>query len=400
MLRLIFAILVILVVAVGGWLLVWQGGDSGEDRQSVSRDSSGNETASRVSPSSRFGASGESSEDDIAPAEESSDSSGNGSGEPQIDSPEKSGAVTSAEPGVEAEVVSQSVEPVTEDDGLPAFDVVRVDRTGEVVIAGRTRPGELVRIIDGDRIIGEIEADANGQWVFVLEGRLEPGTHELTLKSLSADGREDLSDQVAIVEVPERETEQEVLTVLVPQQQDGTPSRVVQKPGAEPEVIGEGESGEGVSSGDLAVDTVDYDEEGKAVIAGKAKSGDKVIAYLDNEFIGEGDVGPDGRWAIKPQKEIEEGLHQLRVDQVEGQDRVVERVELPFSRSPSIEVSENERVVKVQPGNSLWRISRRIYGEGGQYTVIYQRNQGQIRDPDLIYPGQIFVVPKQTGNTQ
>jgi nucleoid-associated protein YgaU len=52
----------------------------------------------------------------------------------------------------------------------------------------------------------------------------------------------------------------------------------------------------------------------------------------------------------------------------------------------------NGRVV-IQPGNSLWRISRVIYGQGIQYTIIYQANKDQIRDPELIYPGQIFATP-------
>ena len=43
--------------------------------------------------------------------------------------------------------------------------------------------------------------------------------------------------------------------------------------------------------------------------------------------------------------------------------------------------------------NSLWRISRRVYGAGLRYSVIYQANRDRIRDPNLIYPGQIFVVP-------
>ena len=47
----------------------------------------------------------------------------------------------------------------------------------------------------------------------------------------------------------------------------------------------------------------------------------------------------------------------------------------------------------VQPGNSLWRIARRIYGGGMRYVVIYEANRDQIRDADLIYPGQIFVTP-------
>jgi nucleoid-associated protein YgaU len=49
--------------------------------------------------------------------------------------------------------------------------------------------------------------------------------------------------------------------------------------------------------------------------------------------------------------------------------------------------------VVIQPGNNLWQISRVIYGKGVQYTVIYEANKDQIRNPNLIYPGQIFETP-------
>ncbi|OYX44402.1 MAG: hypothetical protein B7Z02_06575 [Rhodobacterales bacterium 32-67-9] len=50
-------------------------------------------------------------------------------------------------------------------------------------------------------------------------------------------------------------------------------------------------------------------------------------------------------------------------------------------------------IVTVQPGFSLWRIARENYGEGILYVKVYEANKAQIRDPDLIYPGQIFTVP-------
>ena len=49
---------------------------------------------------------------------------------------------------------------------------------------------------------------------------------------------------------------------------------------------------------------------------------------------------------------------------------------------------------RITRGDSLWQISRRTYGKGNRYTVIYDANQDQIRNPDRIYPGQIFVLPK------
>jgi nucleoid-associated protein YgaU len=48
----------------------------------------------------------------------------------------------------------------------------------------------------------------------------------------------------------------------------------------------------------------------------------------------------------------------------------------------------------IRRGDNLWTIARRVYGEGIKYTTIYQANTGQIRDPDRIYPGQVFDLPK------
>jgi nucleoid-associated protein YgaU len=56
-------------------------------------------------------------------------------------------------------------------------------------------------------------------------------------------------------------------------------------------------------------------------------------------------------------------------------------------------VIPNINTAIVSKGDNLWRISQRTYGKGVRYTVIYGANQEQIRNPDLIYPGQIFVLP-------
>jgi nucleoid-associated protein YgaU len=105
-------------------------------------------------------------------------------------------------------------------------------------------------------------------------------------------------------------------------------------------------------------------------------------------------AGADGRWQVKPEKPVDPGLHTLRVDQVAPPDaKVIARVETPFSRAAFAEAAPGSIVV--QPGNSLWRIARRTYGHGIRYSLIFEANKEQIRDPNLIYPGQVFAVPKQ-----
>ena len=52
--------------------------------------------------------------------------------------------------------------------------------------------------------------------------------------------------------------------------------------------------------------------------------------------------------------------------------------------------------VIIRRGDSLWRISRRVYGHGVRYSTIYLANQDQIHDPNRIWPGQVFTVPGET----
>jgi nucleoid-associated protein YgaU len=52
------------------------------------------------------------------------------------------------------------------------------------------------------------------------------------------------------------------------------------------------------------------------------------------------------------------------------------------------------RAVTVQEGDTLWAISRDRYGSGVLYVRVFGANRNAIRDPDLIYPGQVFTIPE------
>ncbi len=83
----------------------------------------------------------------------------------------------------------------------------------------------------------------------------------------------------------------------------------------------------------------------------------------------------------------------IRVDQTVGDGEVQLRIEQPFEAGAPIDQSMAESGVLVKPGNTLWQIARQLYGSGVRYTVIFKENSEQIRDPDLIYPGQMFRLP-------
>lgn len=155
---------------------------------------------------------------------------------------------------------------------------------------------------------------------------------------------------------------------------------------------------QGRPPGGISVDVVDYGITGDVSFAGRASPGEAVRLYLDGLHLGDTRADAEGRWNLAPEQPIEPGRTQaLRADQVSPDGRVTARVQVPFQRAETPPEGLRPGSIVVQPGHSLWRIARETYGRGIRYTVIYEANREQIRNPDLIYPGQVFVLPGEQG---
>jgi nucleoid-associated protein YgaU len=87
----------------------------------------------------------------------------------------------------------------------------------------------------------------------------------------------------------------------------------------------------------------------------------------------------------------------LRADQIDTDGKVIQRIAFPFSRAEPTDKITNKNKIIVQPGNSLWRLARSSYGKGNHYTIIFEANKDQIKDPNLIYPGQVFKLQELKG---
>jgi nucleoid-associated protein YgaU len=305
----------------------------------------------------------------------------------------------------------------------PSFDVVRVNPSGDAVIAGRAEPNAEITILDKGKIIGSVQADQRGEWVFLPDSALDPGEHSFTLESTPD------PDDVPKAEATKRESETSVV-VLVPQvakdiagrnsnQPAGALAMEVPKSGTGPtRVMNVPNQPAEASAGAPEVpeiSAIDYDSSGRAILSGRAPGGARLFVYLDNQSMGETLANEDGFWSFTPNAPIAPGLHVIRVDQVDQTGKVLARAQIPFEQAElplasqagsgdqptgSVDGTQsvdgmtvsNDRIV-VQPGNSLWRIARESYGEGVRYTVIYEANREQIANPDLIYPGQVFKIP-------
>ena len=272
----------------------------------------------------------------------------------------------------------------------PSFDVVRAEPDGQAVFAGRAAAGSTVTIKSGGKVVGSARAGERGGWVVIVPKPLPPGAQELSVSSKLVGKPDVAGERDVVIVIPERGRDVAgraagetggSLAIAVPKAADGAPV-VLQTP-------------KGVGSERLALDAIDYGEKGDDFsMAGRAPPAGEVRMYVENEFVGRATADEKGRWDLKPSKEIKPGKHQLRVDQVEPGGKVVARLELSFVRAPPIKDLAPDSVVFVQPGSNLWRIARKTYGAGIRYTVIYEANRDQIRDPHLIYPGQVFLLPK------
>ncbi len=330
----------------------------------------------------------------------------------------------------------------------PTFDVLRVEPSGAMVIAGKAGKNASVDLLARSNVIGSTKSSESGDFVIVLDDPLKPGDYQLVLRSTLPDGTAMTSLETAIVSIPETKTGQ----VLALVEQSGQPSRMITKPQAvEPPAAPAETATAAAPKGDkpvvapdekalIAVEAVEI-EGNKLFIAGTAEAGSTVKVYANDDLVGVTKTSPNGRFLVQAVRELAVGDYIVRADMI-GKDgvTVVARAAVPFKReagdrvsavasadpAPSVDGSQTstgavapqtdaqatqapdveaplknvEGSVIIRRGDNLWQISRRTYGEGMRYTTIYLANKEQIRNPNMIFPGQVFSLPEKDKQAQ
>jgi nucleoid-associated protein YgaU len=332
-------------------------------------------------------------------------------------------AAAQAKAGALAAALAGSPLPPGSGDGVAAFDVARIEPTGEAVIAGQATPGATVELLRNGEAHDSVVADQSGQFVMVPP-RLPSGTYDLTLRSKQPDGTQSTSKQSVAVAIEPGATDRPVVGLMTP----GKPTVVLSRPAAPKQMAGA-----------VVVEAVEIEPGGKFHASGRARPGAAVRLYLNDSFVASVTAGADGRFAVTINEGVAPGRYRVRLDEVESNSGAVRaRAEVPFNvpetvvtgsvpaqatastgpdiaaakqpqlaaatatvlpdgGSPSIVVVPKIATTTVSRGDSLWRLSRLSYGAGTHYAIIYKANREHIRNPNLIYPGQIFVLPTQAG---
>lgn len=155
------------------------------------------------------------------------------------------------------------------------------------------------------------------------------------------------------------------------------------------------------SDDELALDSIAYDPVGNVTVGGRSNPSGLVRFYINNEAVSATKTNEAGYWEADL-SDIIPGTYTLRIDELSLKGDVISRLESPFKREDRERLANliapstspvRINIVTVQPGNTLWAIARKRYGDGLLYVQVFEANRDKIKNPDLIYPGQLFDLP-------
>ena len=312
---------------------------------------------------------------------------------------------------------------------LLKIDIARVKPDGAAVFAGTAAPNAEIRIFEGKILLGKTVANSTGEWVIILEKSLAVGQHLISIAMERDDGSTAFADLSLAVEIygdaatkplvallPETSTEVPVL-IQSPDDEKSETSNIagthrsnsneVQKAngGAAPTVNNSVISGVDPTDNAAQVDSkrgsavivptaIVWRDAAHILISGKSKGGTHVIANDTKAPFGEALVLADGAWQIAGSLNLEKTKHLLKFELVNDRGKIIANYTLPLTSRDLAKGQNGTPLVVVNKGDALWRIAYRRFGDGIRYVDIVRRNQRDIVDPDLIYPKQIFAVPK------
>ena len=251
------------------------------------------------------------------------------------------------------------------------FDIVRLDKKGDVVIAGKTSPNIKVDILDGNETLASVFSDSNGDWVWVSEKPLPEGIKRFNLKHF--DGEDEFFSHQNIIIL--REKNKYLSSKILRFSKDSSL-----------EIINNNQKILG-----LSLDVAEYFDEDGLMLTGRAKPNTKVKLFFSDNFIKESESNNRGVWKMQLKKFDFADNNLIITTEIEGQNLKLKTSIFEKKIDPNF-IFEKEVIVK--NGNSLWRIARKTLGGGVYYSEIYKNNMKEIENPDLIFPGQVFNIPK------
>lgn len=252
----------------------------------------------------------------------------------------------------------------------PSFDIVRIEKNGHIVIAGRWLPHQNISIVVNGKIVATERTDSAGEFVYTPSKAFEPGNYTILL--LGAEPTVKSEDKVFIY-VSEAGAENSVSLLMT---RDG--STLLQAPSM-------------LRDGDLSISKIDYLDNGRIVVTGDALPRLRVSLSLNDKYMGFARVSDHHHFGLGADVgTLESGKeYSLTVRMHDGDGRTVANVTHDFVM-PEM-TGDDDTFYTVRRGDCLWIIARNFLRRGILFSIIAERNN--IENPDLIYPKQLLQIP-------
>ena len=326
------------------------------------------------------------------------------------------------------------------------IDLARVKPDGAAVFAGTAAPNAKIRIFEGDILLGETVANANGEWVIVLEKSLAAGQHLISVAMERSDGTTEMADRSLAVEIYQ-DTETKPLVALLPETEtevpvliqspddvdtakpaaaaseaivadaakpaaaaseaivadDAKPAAAAMpeitraapaKPQAKSQIVASQIATSQIAA--LAPSAIVWRDASSILISGTSRGGIRVAVNDAKGQFGEALVLADGAWQVAGSLDMDIAVSQLRFLLFDDVNQIIARYDLPVKARDLAKGQDGSPLVVVNKGDMLWRIAYQQMGKGVRYVDIVRRNKQDIINPDLIYPKQIFAVPQSS----
>ena len=324
------------------------------------------------------------------------------------------------------------------------IDLARVKPDGAAVFAGTAAPNAKIRIFEGDILLGETVANANGEWVIVLEKSLAAGQHLISVAMERSDGTTEMADRSLAVEIYQ-DTETKPLVALLPETETEVPVLIQSpddvdtakpaaaaseaivadaakpaaaaseaivaddaklaaaampeitraapaKPQAKSQIVASQIATSQIAA--LAPSAIVWRDASSILISGTSRGGIRVTVNDAKGQFGEALVLADGAWQVAGSLDMDIAVSQLRFLLFDDVNQIIARYDLPVKARDLAKGQDGSPLVVVNKGDMLWRIAYQRMGKGVRYVDIVRRNKQDIINPDLIYPKQIFAVPQ------
>lgn len=290
-----------------------------------------------------------------------------------------------------------------------SLDLVNVSPDGIVVLSGQATAGTHIEIYHGDRLIATAKVNAKGDWVAIPDEALAPGTYMLMVTAITEDGVVILSNRGVVLVIPENGDEAPLVALVPVDEAVQMQAELLQSPLTEDvddSVISVTDSPvitvDPTVPADMVADPslppkvtirmIDALADNRMAVSG-FRQGQGNIAVLIDQMPASVTISPEGYLAETdiPDKD----QFPVKVTMTDDDDQLLASARIILSKAKLDETLSGNALVVVQKGDALWRIAYRTYGKGIRYVDIYSSNAGEIENPDLIYPDQIFIIPNQ-----